>query len=211
MASDTTYETDQEHTEFAKFWLEDNHFLFSDVSSDDPEICVVAAWSGMWQSTFMLQTFTAHLNYTQGWMEIPALNSKDEIMQASLALSAGVVKHTLYLLSVGSMSFTITVATGKGNKKAANTTRKGKASASNGDIWEAVIGENESFSELLWGYDTCMFMQAIKNVPSTAMEGIIQQAQQYMKATPCGGWSKGTDEPVEEEIDEEYVNLLAFH
>ncbi|KAG1862089.1 hypothetical protein DFJ58DRAFT_839509 [Suillus subalutaceus] len=38
MASDTTYETDQEHTKFAKFWLEDNHFIFSDVSSDDPEV-----------------------------------------------------------------------------------------------------------------------------------------------------------------------------
>ncbi|KAG1807118.1 uncharacterized protein BJ212DRAFT_1485773 [Suillus subaureus] len=149
MASDTTYETDQEHTEFAKFWLEDNCFLFSDVSSDDPE-----AWSGMWQSTFMLQTFAAHLNYTQGQMEIPALNSKDEIMWASLALSAGAVKRTLYLLSVGLMSFTITVATGKGKKKAANTTHKGKASASNGNIWEAVIGENESFSEPLWGYNT---------------------------------------------------------
>ncbi|KAG1814298.1 uncharacterized protein BJ212DRAFT_1482032 [Suillus subaureus] len=246
IASDTTYKTDQEHTKFAKFWLKDNRFLFSDVSSDDPE-----AWSGMWQSMFMLQTFAAHLNYTQGWMEIPAINSEDEIMRASLALLAGVVKRALYLLSVGLMSFTITAATGKGKKKAANTTCKGKASTSNGDIWEArpfSFGVSLShFKDLLsvavlrvkfcltsrscfrvplkvvsfshspksspsplWGYDTCMFMQAIKNIPSTVMEGIIQQAQQYMKATPHGGWSKGTDKPVEEEIDEEYVNLLAF-
>jgi hypothetical protein len=108
------------------------------------------------------------------------------------------------------MSFTIMMATGKGKKKA-TTLHKGKASAVNGDIWEAVIGENESFSELLWGYDMCMLLQAIKNVPSTAMQGIVQQAQQYMKASSCGGWSKGADKLMEEEIDEEYVNLLAFH
>ncbi|KAG1871739.1 hypothetical protein DFJ58DRAFT_722473 [Suillus subalutaceus] len=203
MASDTMYKTDQEHTKFAKFWLEDNHFLFSDVSSDDPEVRMVR--------DVAVYIYVADFCCTsQGWMEIPVLNSEEEIMRASLALSAGVVKCALYLLSVGSMSFTITAATGKGKKKAANTTRKGKASASNGDIWEAVIGENESFSEPLWGYDTHMFMQAIKNVPSTAMEGIIQQAQEYMKATPRGGRSKGADEPVEEEIDEEYVNFLAF-
>jgi hypothetical protein len=40
MASDSTYETDQQHIDFAKFWLEDNCFLFSDVSSEDPEVCV---------------------------------------------------------------------------------------------------------------------------------------------------------------------------
>jgi hypothetical protein len=40
MASDSTYETDQERVNFAKFWLEDNHFLFSDISSEDPEVCV---------------------------------------------------------------------------------------------------------------------------------------------------------------------------
>ncbi|KAG1889686.1 uncharacterized protein F5891DRAFT_987275 [Suillus fuscotomentosus] len=203
MASDCTYETDQEHIDFAKFWLEDSCFLFSDVTSDDPD-----AWMGMWQSTFVLQTFAAHLNYTQGRVEVPALNSENDIMRASLALSAGAVKCTLYLLLVGAMSFTIMTATGKGKKKA-TTIHKGKASAVNGDIQEAVIGENESFSELLWGYDTRMLLQAIKNVPSTAMQGIVQQAQQYMKASSCGGRSKGADEP-EEEIDEEYVNLLAF-
>ncbi|KAG2156783.1 uncharacterized protein EDB93DRAFT_1101215 [Suillus bovinus] len=102
----------------------------------------------MWQSTFVLQTFAAHLNYTRGQVEVPALDSENDIMRASLALSAGAVKHTLYLLSVGAMGFTITMATGKGKKKASNLC-KGKASAVNGDIWEAVIGENESFSEPL--------------------------------------------------------------
>jgi len=102
------------------------------------------------------------------------------------------------------------MATGKGKKKA-TTLHKGKASAVNGDIWEAVIGENESFSEPLWGYNMCMLLQVIKNVPSTAMQGIVQQAQQYMKASSCGGRSKGADKLMEEEIDEEYVNLLAFH
>ncbi|KAG2127066.1 hypothetical protein BD769DRAFT_1668206 [Suillus cothurnatus] len=101
------------------------------------------------------------------------------------------------------------MATGKGKKKA-TTLCKGKASAVNGDIWEAVIGENESFSELIWGYNTHMLLQAIKNVPSTAMQGIVQQAQQYMKASSHGGQSKGADELVEEEIDEEYINSLTF-
>ncbi|KAG2125894.1 hypothetical protein BD769DRAFT_1668717 [Suillus cothurnatus] len=186
MASDSTYETDQEHVDFAKFWLEDNHFLFSDISSEDPE-----AWTGMWQSTFVLQTFAAHLNYTQGWVEVPALNSENNIMWASLALLAGAVKMCSVLSFCRSNEFYYYDGYWEGKEEG----------------YYLIQG----FSEPLWGYDMHMLLQAIKNVPSTAMQGIVQQAQQYMKASSCGGQSKGADELVEEEIDEEYVNLLAFH
>lgn len=84
----------------------------------------------------------------------------------------------------------------------------------NGDVWNAVISENESFSEPLWGYDTRMFLQAINRVPTNKMKAIVEQAQQYMKATTRGGGRSKTDGATEEErgenFDEEYADLLAF-
>jgi hypothetical protein len=58
----------------------------------------------MWQSTFVLQTFAAHLNYTQGWVEVPALNSENDIMRASLALLAGALTILCLLCSTFSYS-----------------------------------------------------------------------------------------------------------
>jgi len=113
------------------------------------------------------------------------------------------------------MSFEIKSIVSKGRKK---PTRKGKgpaaAAAVNGDLWNAVISENESFSEPLWGYDTRMFLQAINRVPADKMKAIVEQAQQYMKATTRGGGRSkmdGTEEAQEEDFDEEYADLLAFH
>jgi len=77
-----------------------------------------------------------------------------------------------------------------------------------------VISDNESFSELLWGYNTTMFLQAINRVPTDNMQVIFEQAQQYMKATTCGGRSKtdsgATEEVKDEDVDKEYVDLFAF-
>ncbi|KAG1725316.1 hypothetical protein EDB19DRAFT_1616390, partial [Suillus lakei] len=71
MAADPLYESEDNRVGFADFWLEDNKFLFGDVDSDNKK-----EWSGMWQSTFVLQTFMAHLNYTQGHVPVPELNSR---------------------------------------------------------------------------------------------------------------------------------------
>lgn len=42
----------------------------------------------MWQSTFVLQTCAAHLNYIQGRVPVPALNSEDQLFRTALSLSA---------------------------------------------------------------------------------------------------------------------------
>jgi hypothetical protein len=45
----------------------------------------------MWQSTFILQTFVAYLNYTQGCVPVLELNSKESVLQMVLSLAAAVV------------------------------------------------------------------------------------------------------------------------
>ncbi|KAG1819387.1 hypothetical protein DFJ58DRAFT_739437 [Suillus subalutaceus] len=145
MAADPLYESEDNRVGFADFWLADNKFLFGDVDSDNKK-----EWSGMWQSTFILQTFAAHLNYTQGRVPVPELNSKEPVLQTALSLSAAAVKHALVLLANKEMTFEIKTTTSKGKKK---PSRKGKASAAE-TKWITVISENETFSEPLWGYDT---------------------------------------------------------
>ncbi|KAG2741643.1 hypothetical protein P692DRAFT_20686872, partial [Suillus brevipes Sb2] len=205
MAVSPIYESEDSRVGFANFWLEDNRFLFGDVDSDDKR-----EWSGMWQSTFVLQTFAAHLNYTQGRVPVSDLNSEESVLRTALALAAAAVKRALNLLATREMTFEIKSTTSKGKKK---PSRKGKAPAAEVK-WTAVIGENESFSEPLWGYDTRMFLTAINRVPVDKMNAIVEQAQQYMKATTRAGRSKTDGVPGEdlqsEEFDEQYADLLAF-
>lgn len=60
----------------------------------------------MWQSTFVLQTFAAHLNYTQGRVPVPELNSEDQVLRTALALSAAaVIYHGLNHLSLMILTF----------------------------------------------------------------------------------------------------------
>ncbi|KAG0695195.1 hypothetical protein DFH29DRAFT_1005678 [Suillus ampliporus] len=173
MAADLLYESEDSCVDFANFWQADNKFLFEDVDSDNKK-----EWSGMWQSTFILQTFGAHLNYTQGCVLVPELNSKEPQ-----------VKCALNLLASKEMTFEIKNTTSKGKKK---PLWKGKASAGE-TKWIAVIGENESFSETLWGYDTQMFLTTINRVPTDNMktDGMLMNTQN-------------------EDFDEEYADLLAF-
>ncbi|KAG2084605.1 uncharacterized protein F5147DRAFT_782425 [Suillus discolor] len=204
MAASPLYESEDSRVGFANFWLEDNRFLFGDVDSDDKK-----EWSGMWQSTFVLQTFTARLNYTQGRVPVSELNSEESVLRTALSLSAAAVKHALNLLATKEMTFEIK-STSKGKKKPSH---KGKVPAAEVE-WIAVIGENESFSEPLWGYDTWMFLTAINRVPADKMKAIVELAQQYMKATTRAGQSKtdGMPEDVQsEEFNEQYADLLAFH
>jgi hypothetical protein len=108
------------------------------------------------------------------------------------------------------MTFEVKTTVAKGRKK---PSRKGKTATTGSDVvWNAVISENESFSEPLWGYDTSMFLQAINRVPADKMQVIVEQVQQYMKVTTRAGRSKmdGTEEVQDEDIDEEYADLFAF-
>ncbi|KAG2090576.1 hypothetical protein BD769DRAFT_1395791 [Suillus cothurnatus] len=202
MAADPLYNNEDQRADFADFWLEDNRWLFANIDSDDKKL-----WTGMWQSMFVLQTFAAHLNYTQGRVPVLSLQSEEQSCRTALALSGAAVKRALHLLSTKQMSFEVKSTVGK--KK---PSRKGKVPATSGEQWIAVISENETFSEPLWGYDTSMFLQAINRIPVSNMKTIIEQAQQYMKSTTTrGGRSKmDAEEAQDEDIDEEYADIFAF-
>ena len=52
------------------------------------------AWSGLWRSPFLLQTFTHHYNYTQGHVEVAGLPSgfQGYGAQGALALACATVR-----------------------------------------------------------------------------------------------------------------------
>ena len=66
---------------FAATMLDQNHFLFSNSEGNDRKvrthlflvlnIISWQAWSGIWHSLFVLQTFTSHLNFIAGRYQIP--------------------------------------------------------------------------------------------------------------------------------------------
>ncbi|KAG2153702.1 uncharacterized protein EDB93DRAFT_1248603 [Suillus bovinus] len=91
---------------------EDSHISLWDVESDNKK-----EWSGMWQSMFVLQTFAAHLNYTQGCVPVPELNSKEPVLRSALSLAAAAVKRALHLLASKEMTFETKNTTSKGMKK----------------------------------------------------------------------------------------------
>ncbi|KAG1744127.1 uncharacterized protein EDB91DRAFT_211185 [Suillus paluster] len=190
----------ERQSEFARHWLYGNRFLFENASSNDKK-----EWTGMWQSTFILETFSAHLVYTQGRVPVDELRSEEQLCRTALALSAAAVKRTFNLLSTGKMSFEIRTRTAvaKGKKNAA---QKSDVPASNGDLWEASISNDETFSEQLWGYDSRMFLKAIMCVPAENMLEIIENAKPFMKAAARGGGSE-TDSVPE---DKDFVDLFDF-
>jgi len=52
----------------------------------------------MWQSMFVLQTFAAHLNYTQGRVPVLSLQSEEQSCRTALALSgaAVIIRRTVF-------------------------------------------------------------------------------------------------------------------
>ncbi|KAG1750031.1 uncharacterized protein EDB91DRAFT_1078958 [Suillus paluster] len=64
----------ERQSEFARYWLYGIRFLFENASSNDKK-----EWTGMWQSMFILETFSVHLVYTQGCVPVDELRSKEQL------------------------------------------------------------------------------------------------------------------------------------
>ncbi|KAG1823074.1 hypothetical protein EV424DRAFT_1346545 [Suillus variegatus] len=172
IVADPLYDNEDSRADFSDFWLNDNRWLFANVKSDNKKYSAIVV--------------SLHR------VSVPSLQSEEQSCQTALALSGVVVKHALHLLSTKQMSFEVKSTIAKGSKK--KNPWKGKAPATNGEQWTAVISENKTFSEPLWGYDTSMFLQAINRIPASNMKAIIKQSKM----------------DVEEDIDEEYADIFAF-
>jgi hypothetical protein len=81
--------SDEEHIEFAKYYLEDLCFLYQVSKHDNKNvsnpkhslfICLIIntsqKWKGLFHSPFVLQTFAAHLTAIKGSMRVPNLHDK---------------------------------------------------------------------------------------------------------------------------------------
>ena len=103
---------------FAATMLDRNRFLFSDSEGDDRKvrthlflvlnIISWQAWSGIWRSPFVLQTFASHLNFIAGRYQIPELNSEAITAQGALALAvtaASFMKSCKWLLLINIPGF----------------------------------------------------------------------------------------------------------
>ncbi|KAG0694215.1 hypothetical protein DFH29DRAFT_1006538 [Suillus ampliporus] len=203
VASDEAYATEDGCRQLGEFWLQDNCFLFANILADDKQ-----DFTGMWKSPFILQTFTAHLHYILGAVEIPALDGDKSHPSAVLALAAVAVKRAFTLLAENSITFEIVEPSGKGKKKAIDPQENWKASV------------HEAFLKELWGHDTDRLLKATKCIPEDAWDSIIAEAHQFMKDSGCK--QRGTSNSSEDESstednvadnnneEDEYTDLFAY-
>ncbi|KIK33244.1 hypothetical protein CY34DRAFT_11835 [Suillus luteus UH-Slu-Lm8-n1] len=183
--------------DFSKAMLKQNRFIFRDNSGLIPK-----NWMGMWRSSFILQTFVSHLNFTFGRVEIPALNAKKSSTRAAFALAVTAVYHTLQLVVNGNMTFEI-IQESRGKRKGAKT--------DDGDVWMPIIakGEQYSFSKPIWGGMTLKFMGPISALSDDDFATIVEEAQQYAKISKNVGNSRTTTSVAPDE-DDIFADLFAF-
>ncbi|KAG2060927.1 hypothetical protein BDR06DRAFT_966752 [Suillus hirtellus] len=101
-AQDTNFSDTAAHEDFSRAMLKHNWFIFRDNSGLIPK-----DWTGMWRSPFILQTFTSHLNFTFGCVEVPDLNTENISAWAAFALAVTAVYHTLQLIIDGNITFKV--------------------------------------------------------------------------------------------------------
>ncbi|KAI6016072.1 hypothetical protein BKA83DRAFT_4129108 [Pisolithus microcarpus] len=141
-ANDTDFENLEERIKFAKAMLTRKHFLYGQNRSTDSK-----AWSRLWRSPFVLQMFTHHFNYIQGWVEVPTLDIKLRGPRTALTLSCTAV-HII-------------------SHYAHCCTQSGTVSNNNilfemiklGNVWNTVIpkGTQYKFNDTVWGAMTRWF------------------------------------------------------
>ncbi|KIM57500.1 hypothetical protein SCLCIDRAFT_28834 [Scleroderma citrinum Foug A] len=93
--NDAEFDDPDQWAEFAVAMVKKNCFLFSQNRGLD-----IKAWSGLWSAPFMLQTFAHHFNFTQGYIEVTALDTEQMSPRVALALSCAafqsIVDDTLW-------------------------------------------------------------------------------------------------------------------
>jgi hypothetical protein len=86
-SQDDLHNSDEEHVEFAKYYLKDLCFLYTDTDHDDKKVCnpntIVVhisndsqQWKGVFCGPFILQTFAAHLSALDSSVKVPGLHDK---------------------------------------------------------------------------------------------------------------------------------------
>ncbi|KIM51407.1 hypothetical protein SCLCIDRAFT_18408 [Scleroderma citrinum Foug A] len=70
-ANDAEFNNSDQQAEFAVAMVKKNCILFSQNRGLD-----IKAWSGLWSAPFVLQTFAHYFNFTQGYIEVTALDTE---------------------------------------------------------------------------------------------------------------------------------------
>ncbi|KAG2032242.1 hypothetical protein BDR03DRAFT_1025719 [Suillus americanus] len=183
--------------DFSRAMLKHNRFIFRDNSGLVPK-----DWTGMWRSPFVLQTFTSHLNFTFGRVEVPNLDTESISARAAFALAITAVYRTLQLIIDGNLTFEV-VQGSRGKRKGAKT--------DGGDIWTPIItkGEQFAFSKPIWGHMTVKLMGPIVALSDDAFASIVGEAQQYAKHAKSIRNSRTTTSEAPDE-DDVFADLFAF-
>ncbi|KAF9231482.1 hypothetical protein BU15DRAFT_82346 [Melanogaster broomeanus] len=158
-ANDVDFSDAAQRIEFSKAMLKKNRFLFSQNKGTDSK-----AWSGLWRSSLVLQTFAHHFNYIQGRADVPTLEVELAGPRAALALSCAAVCRMLTLVSNGDVSF---------------------ETAKLGNVWTAVIpkGTRYEFNDTIWGSTTRRFLEPIKELSEEQFTLVVEEAHRFVKTT----------------------------
>ncbi|KIJ58800.1 hypothetical protein HYDPIDRAFT_33813 [Hydnomerulius pinastri MD-312] len=180
-ANDVDFEDAAQRIEFAKAMLKKNCFLFSQNKGTDAK-----AWSGLWRSPLVLQTFAHHFNFIQGRVDVPTLDTELGGPRTALALSCAAVCRVLTLVSNDNISF---------------------EAAKLGNVWTAVIskGMRYEFNDAVWGSTTRRFLEPIKELSEEQFALVVEEAHKFVKTTAVPASSADSVED-----DSEYEDLFAF-
>ncbi|KAF9233391.1 hypothetical protein BU15DRAFT_80144 [Melanogaster broomeanus] len=177
-ANDVDFGDAAQRIEFAKAMLNKNRFLFGQNKGTDSK-----AWSGLWRSPLVLQTFAHHFNYIQGRVDIPSLEIELGGPRAALALTCAAVCRMLTLVSNDNISFETV------------------------NVWAVVVpkGMRYEFNDTIWGSTTRHFLEPIKELSEQQFALVVEEAHRFVKTTavPASAMDSVDD-------NSEYDNLFAF-
>ena len=151
------YATDTERQEFARWYLQHNHFTWKHSDGDIPDVSIVPFTShsptihfslqdfkGMLRGPLVIQTFGTHLTAVNGTLKIDGINDPDAPIGKpirGLGLAAAAVKQALTLIKDGVVTIDATNDTnGKVPTlpKSVNATTSKESTATvafNDDVW----------------------------------------------------------------------------
>ncbi|KAG2127267.1 uncharacterized protein EDB93DRAFT_1109339 [Suillus bovinus] len=153
-ASTDKYKTKEAHKEYAKYQLEDSHFVYEDPDNEDSP--------GAFLSEFILRIFAVQLNATQGCQIIDSLNFGLPAYPTALALTTAAAECALILARNDLIV------------EDASDHRKHKIALTLNHSTNKMSNTGTAFSAGNWETDTLTYMEQIEELPFDCIKEIVE-------------------------------------
>ncbi|KAG2337302.1 hypothetical protein BDR05DRAFT_895479, partial [Suillus weaverae] len=190
-SQDSLRDSDDNRAEFAVFALSNLRFLYKKANGDDK-----SKFRGLYQGTFVVQTFGAHFTMTRGAQKIPGVDKPGVLANPAggLALSCAAVERALTLWSTRTLTIKMVQAT------------KNKTSISLLKMMNQSTGkvscQQTGFNNISWGTSTRAYVKAImKNLRKDKFKVIIASAMEFSKKKKKSPGNDVDDAAVEDDLD----------